>query len=924
MKMAYNHKAREKEIENKLRKDYFSEFDAEGVLGDIDFAVGIPQDDLHLFEQEFLLWAEAKKSDTHDIKESVVQLILTIGKARTFDHHLPPAFLGAFDAEKIAFVPYYHIMDVFSLSYINWNVRPSDHGTDTFRLLKGLVSDTLDKELIQFSFAEDDAMLRTFIRRNFVSGKSKISKVRINKTNFTAIYQKWLKEVKPSIAADWDSAKKKLILDADFYLADIMSSDNCYLPLKDKLRVLLKRNQYIFDREIDESGFFKSRTAEFKDNQQAHTLFWNRYERPPRPEYWDYIVMRRDLLVPQDIREVKGSFFTPAQWVSLSQEYLSQELGDNWQEEYYIWDCAAGTGNLLANLTNKYNIWASTLDPADVRVMHDRIKTMNAAAETGRQGANLLPAHVFQFDFLNDPFTKLPEKLQDIINDPEKRKKLIIYINPPYAEAGSTYSRKAKVGVSNTTKVHKDYTEGCGKYAKRELFAQFFMRIYRELPNCILAEFSTLKILQGPYFREFRNTFRAKLGRNFCVPAYTFDNVRGKFPIGFFIWYLDGSEVFQKTTTDVYDANGYLVGKKTIQSYENAHLLNDWLRPTWGDYKNTIGWLVCNGNDFQHQNELCILSRRSNETSTFFKPITIHNIIRSCIYFAVRHCVEANWLNDRDQFLSPDDEWNADSEFQSDCLVYAIFHGQNRISCKQETNNWIPFTEIEVVAQEKFRSHLMTDMIAGKELNYTERGTVEGNLFSDEDNVQANLPMTFSPAAQSVFDAGRALWHYYHRQPNAMADASLYDIRLHFQGTHTDKKGKEVMNNESKDPQYTALLAELRLRMKTLARQIEPKIYDYGFLKRNYDPLIKPLRKKQTKPEYMPPFDEAAEVERPSDTQDITVQRIIDLPEALQSNIQPLGCVKVVNVNIGPQFNGTIGQVIMHADNINNKEDKKE
>ena len=35
---------------------------------------------------------------------------------------------------------------------------------------------------------------------------------------------------------------------------------------------------------------------------------------------------------------------------------------------------------------------------------------------------NLLESHVFQFDFLNDDFHKLPQSLQDIINDEEKRK----------------------------------------------------------------------------------------------------------------------------------------------------------------------------------------------------------------------------------------------------------------------------------------------------------------------------------------------------------------------------------------------------------------------------------------------------------------------------------------------------------------------
>jgi len=78
-----------------------------------------------------------------------------------------------------------------------------------------------------------------------------------------------------------------------------------------------------------------------------------KYERPPLEEYWDYIINRRDLLVPQDIRERKGSFFTPRQWVELSQKYIGDALGDDWQDEYVIWDCAAGTGNLLAGLTTK-------------------------------------------------------------------------------------------------------------------------------------------------------------------------------------------------------------------------------------------------------------------------------------------------------------------------------------------------------------------------------------------------------------------------------------------------------------------------------------------------------------------------------------------------------------------------------------------
>ena len=40
------------------------------------------------------------------------------------------------------------------------------------------------------------------------------------------------------------------------------------------------------------------------------------------------------------------------------------------------------------------------------------------------------------------------------------------------------------------------------------------------------------------------------------------------------------------------------------------------------------------------------------------------------------------------------------------------------------------------------------------------------------------------------------------------------------------------MNTESEDKTYTALIADLRQKVKELAKQIEPKVYEYGFLKK--------------------------------------------------------------------------------------------
>lgn len=271
---------------------------------------------------------------------------------------------------------------------------------------------------------------------------------------------------------------------------------------------LLKETHYEFSKKVDEFGLENWSKASFNDNQEAHRLFWQIYKRPPKKEFWDYIIDRRGLLVPQDVRERKGSYFTPQIWVEKSQEYLSKALGENWQDEYYIWDCCAGTGNLLNGLTNKYNIWASTIDQADVDVMKDRIKN----------GANLLENHVFKFDFLNDSFDALPDGLKNIINSEEKRKKLVIYINPPYAEAATkrtiTGIGENKTDVSVSTTAYEKFKNRIG-LAGRELFALFLIRICSEIPGCIIGNFSKLKLLLAPTFKKFRKQFTYRLNSIF-------------------------------------------------------------------------------------------------------------------------------------------------------------------------------------------------------------------------------------------------------------------------------------------------------------------------------------------------------------------------------------------------------------------------
>ncbi len=225
-----------------------------------------------------------------------------------------------------------------------------------------------------------------------------------------------------------------------------------------------------------------------------------------------------------------------------------------------------------------------------------------------------------------------------------------------------------------------------------------------------------------------------------------------------------------------------------------------------------------NGNDFQQNGIVYILNKKEQMANPRGMWISSINLIPVSIYYSVRKCVDQTWINDRDQFVVPNSNWNKDFEFHNDCLCYTLFN--TNIQEQFGLNNWIPFTEQEVNAQTRFESHFMTDFINGKI-----KIESENNLFGTAEN--QTLKREFSEEATAVFDAGRELWKYYHKQHNVNVNASLYDIREYFQGRN--EQGR--MNSKSNDEKYMELIGELRNKLNFLADKIKPKIYEYEFLK---------------------------------------------------------------------------------------------
>ena len=186
-----------------------------------------------------------------------------------------------------------------------------------------------------------------------------------------------------------------------------------------------------------------------------------------------------------------------------------------------------------------------------------------------------------------------------------------------------------------------------------------------------------------------------------------------------------------------------------------------------------------------------------------FLAITHSNIIQACVYFSVRQCLSATWLNDCDLFLYPNNGWETDAEFQNDCLIFTIFHSQNCVKSAQGTNHWIPFRPSEVNAKDDFNSSFMADFIRGR---------------------------TFSSEADAVLDAGRKLRTYYHNEddPDLNINASLYEIREYYRG----RTNKGRLMSKSADEQFQKFDDALKNALKALAEKIAPKRHPYGFLKK--------------------------------------------------------------------------------------------
>ncbi len=760
------------------------------------------------------IWFEAKEAATSPVL-MFAQLLFYVRDARKQGEHIPP-FLAVIDREKAAIMETAKALPILADKAIKWPKSASavDRG------VAAQVAPYIETHFVVYKIDSHEKEFVAAVKHALQAGQ--LVRTPITPDNLRQVFDKWVTMVGQELegVAETDYAL--------LFFADIMHDGT-----KAAIANLPARLLHEGDRPL----FLLDGTTYELSSEKGYRNFWAIYHRPPDEEHRAYLLERRDSLLPLDERSFKGAYYTPLHIVDKAYDQLAQLLGKNWQQKYIVWDMCCGVGNLEVKHSNHRNIYMSTLDQADIDVM--------------RASRTCVAATKFQYDYLNDDVddfgqidytrsNKVPLELRQAIADAKAKKKgakkILVLINPPYAEAMNVDNTTAANGQNAEMKQGVASTrigasmDGMG-YAARELFVQFLTRILRELPGATVAMFSKIKYVNSPNFAKFREKWTAKYLGGFVVHSQAFDGLKGNFPIGFLVWDTAKKVPAPSIHTTALDKTGLTLGYKTFYRKETQPLLSAWIvrprsnqqdalplknaiTPTtstkdvrgdkWAD--GAIGSMICFGNDLQHASTgTALLSSGYGNAGAFF--ITPDNLWQAAVVFAVRRLIRPTWLNDRDQFLQPTCELPA--AFKIDCLVWMLFNGSN-LSAGADglvwngkpwslVNHFIPFTEEEVAASGRFQSDFMAAYL--KKLKPTKE-------------------------ARQVLDEGRKLWQTYHATRFEKKIRDTFKLNRPDAGWYQIRKALEANSDTHPidfDPFKTAYDA--------LSQKLRPQVYEYGFLR---------------------------------------------------------------------------------------------
>lgn len=538
-----------------------------------------------------------------------------------------------------------------------------------------------------------------------------------------------------------------------------------------------------------------------------------------------------DRLIEDTNRRNKGEFYTPTLFVDYAHKMITEQLGENWKDEYVVWDNCCGTKNLTRDYRFK-ELYCSTLEDAELQISNK----YNPEATS------------FKFDFLNDWLEELPKGLLEAF---EQNKKIVFFLNPPYV-------RNSGIGNDGQvcfTSVLEDMNFNKVGPCSANLYCQFLWRLKDikekfNLTNCYIAIFSPTLFLCGESYKNFRmyflNNFNLKDAIQFG--AGHFVDVASSWGISFSLWGVGKSvnfNEFKYKIVDNIDGDIRVIKNKVIYNADNSKTASIWVREETKGLKtydcpnftsgigikyergsrkgmlvnNALGYYYCNSNNVEKNVSNCGLFS-SAFSSGIGVSVIKENFYKCISFFTARKLIDNNWINSKDEYLAPNESHPIFDEFVNDSIVYSLFHSASNQSSLRNISYhnklwdikneffWMSKTEVEDLANTHNNDDCYSDVhTAPERFVYQKLQTI-----------------TLSPEAQVVYDkACEIVRKTFKYRPLFDAEHPEYQINNWDCGWY---QIKALAKEYAKDD-----LDEFKELYKKLTNKMRPMVYELGFLR---------------------------------------------------------------------------------------------
>ena len=427
-------------------------------------------------------------------------------------------------------------------------------------------------------------------------------------------------------------------------------------------------------------------------------------------------------------------------------------------------------------------------------------------------------------------------------------------MNPPYGKS----AKNGIVSGAGKSKVNEIMVkEHLGK-GSANLYAQFIYKIIllKEQYNVdiSLAFFCNPHYLTGSDFNKIKHRllehFTYKSG--FMFNAKYFSNCSDNWGINFSCWIPQKSDSnINEFIHDIVEANDngdiVVIGRKTL--YSTDFNLGKWCKEPIRHLKThetlnlssgvnpKIDGSVCRGrnidgsfgdflnvgNNIQQAGQFTAICT-GTFSSTNGCGILPSNFLRCTCAFVVRKLIQGNWINDKDEYLAPNETHPNFHRFEMDSVVYSLFHSSSQQSSLRNISykgkSWdIPneffFLSRKEVAELANENNL--------DETYLQATTAKNEAFVYDFLTKHESEL--SPKAKEVLEAGRdlvrksfkyrELFNMEHPEYQILnADAGWYQIKAML---------KQYMPDE---------LKKFRDLYKEFSEQLRPMVFELGFLRK--------------------------------------------------------------------------------------------